>query len=236
MGCSTGAGACTAATTGNTGAAGVTSTTTSTHSTVTGSTTTCPRATSPAARPPVGKAAARVDDRRYLLPASAFAEGATKAGGAAAQRCRGQSRPDDFRACLDDSLRVRGRADSPHPLDRTGPSAKLAPATRAPPAMSGRTSTRNGLTFEEYDAIRWLVARHAWRLAEALGEAPALPVPAPRRRPGRPSASPSSRAKVGTRSTCRAGADPATGDSADPGWYHRCDAAERCCRSRTRPE
>lgn len=119
-----------------------------------------------------------VDDRRYLLLTERLIARAGQKGGLAAERAA-EARADleDLRQRLDDSPRVRGRAAFAETLtpEQAAQRGLTAGAPGAAGYATGAYKHPNGLSFAEYDAIRWLAAWHAWRMLEALGEAPPPP-------------------------------------------------------------
>ncbi|NLF19078.1 MAG: hypothetical protein GX595_17765 [Lentisphaerae bacterium] len=121
-----------------------------------------------------------VDDRRYLILAERLIDEATAAGGAAAVLA-GEARADldDLRQRLDGHPGIRGRSQFTEAisLDQARKRGLLRGETAASAFVGGLYKHPNGLAFEEYDAIRWMVARHSWRLLAALGRAPVLAEP-----------------------------------------------------------
>jgi len=119
-----------------------------------------------------------IDDRRMLLFAEGLIERAAKAGGDAARYAsEAKAELEDLRQRLDDSPRVRGRAGFATTLtaDQAARRGLVSGQPRAHAYVTGDYKHPNGLTFAEYDTIRWLVARHAWQMLAALGEAPPAP-------------------------------------------------------------
>jgi len=118
-----------------------------------------------------------VDDRRYLDLLEGMLQRAP-AGLPAAREARATL--DDLRARLDDSPRVRSRATFAETL--TAEQARAAGydvPDSAAKVVVGDLKQPNGLTFAEYDTIRWLVARQCGLLQAALGMGPHWQDPGP---------------------------------------------------------
>lgn len=125
-----------------------------------------------------------VDDRRYLAHLEALIEQGRQAGGEAAKTAQAAAEAlAALRRRLDDSPRVRGRAafEAILSADQARKNGLTVP-TEAVKVALGDLKQPNGLTFGEYDAIRWMLAVQASRLLAAMGkgeavEAPFAPVP-----------------------------------------------------------
>ncbi|MBI2298482.1 MAG: hypothetical protein HYU66_05935 [Armatimonadetes bacterium] len=120
-----------------------------------------------------------VDDRRYLLLLEGLIARGKQRGGAAAKAAGGaQAVLDDLRARLDSRPDVRGLASFEALLSAAQAKAKgYALPPDAAGCGVGDLKQPNGLTYGEYDTVRWLVASQALNVAAALGEASPPPKP-----------------------------------------------------------
>ncbi len=118
-----------------------------------------------------------IDDRRYLE----LLEGMWQRSPAQLPAAReARATLDDLRARLDPSPLVRSRAafDATLTAEQARAQGYEVPADAAK-VVIGDLKQPNGLTFEEYHTIRWMVARQCGLLQAALGMGPRWDDPAP---------------------------------------------------------
>lgn len=111
-----------------------------------------------------------IDDRRYLE----LLEGMLQRSPAALPAARAaRATLDSLRARLDESPRVRSRAvfEATLSADQARQQGYDVPGSAAK-VVIGDLKQPNGLTFAEYDTIRWMVARQCGLLQAALGMGP----------------------------------------------------------------
>lgn len=115
-----------------------------------------------------------VDDRRYLLLAESLIARGKAAGGAAAEVAeRAATVLADLRSRLSAVPHLRGRArwTAVHTAAEAAQLGLLAPDPTVSGVVVGDLKQPNDLSYDEYDTLRWLVARQALAVAAALGEA-----------------------------------------------------------------